>query len=66
MKTTPIVKLVESTHGMLSHGEESTVIEAVSTDTRNIGNNCAFFALKGDRFDAHDFLFSKYPKMVKS
>lgn len=56
MKTTPLDKLVESTHGTLSHGDSSAVVASVSTDTRVIGENCAFFALKGERFDAHDFL----------
>ncbi len=56
MKTIPLDKLVESTHGVLSHGGSSTAVTSVSTDTRVIGENCAFFALKGERFDAHDFL----------
>lgn len=56
MKTTPLNKLIQSTTGSLKSGDESTVISSVSTDTRNIGEDCAFFALKGERFDAHDFL----------
>lgn len=30
-------------------------IDAVSTDSRNIPDACLFVALKGERFDAHDF-----------
>src|SRR5688500_11178668 len=30
---------------------------AVCTDTRHIVQGCLFVALKGERFDAHDFLF---------
>ncbi len=30
---------------------------AICTDTRHITAGCLFVALKGDRFDAHDFLF---------
>jgi UDP-N-acetylmuramoyl-tripeptide--D-alanyl-D-alanine ligase len=30
---------------------------AVCTDTRHITQGCLFVALKGERFDAHDFLF---------
>ena len=36
-------------------GEDLTV-PAVVTDTRNMTPGCLFVALKGDRFDAHDFL----------
>ncbi|MCG7584746.1 UDP-N-acetylmuramoyl-tripeptide--D-alanyl-D-alanine ligase [Photobacterium sp. OFAV2-7] len=32
-----------------------TVIAEVSTDTRNIADQTLFIALKGERFDAHDF-----------
>lgn len=31
------------------------VLESVSTDSRKIGENGLFIALKGERFDAHDF-----------
>lgn len=34
---------------------EATV-SAVSTDTRKVAANAAFFALTGERFDAHDFV----------
>lgn len=39
--------------GML-HGQDLT-IEAVTTDTRKVTAGCLFVALKGERFDAHDF-----------
>ncbi|MFC5050212.1 UDP-N-acetylmuramoyl-tripeptide--D-alanyl-D-alanine ligase [Rubritalea spongiae] len=56
MKTTPIEQLVASVHGTLYCGDSSTVVTSVSTDTRTIGAGSAFFALKGENFDAHDFL----------
>ncbi len=56
MKATKVSQLAESTHGALVHGDGNTLIESVSTNTREILENCAFIALKGDRFDAHDFL----------
>lgn len=34
---------------------EDTVIDAVSTDTRTLGQGALFVALVGERFDAHDF-----------
>ncbi len=36
------------------HGSDLT-LEAVTTDTRNVTPGCLFVALKGERFDAHDF-----------
>ena len=30
-------------------------IDAVTTDTRKVTPGCLFVALKGERFDAHDF-----------
>lgn len=36
------------------HGQDLT-IEAVTTDTRKVTAGCLFVALKGERFDAHDF-----------
>ena len=33
-----------------------TAISRISTDTRNVGQGSCFIALKGDTFDAHDFL----------
>ena len=36
------------------HGQDLT-IDAVTTDTRKITSGCLFVALKGERFDAHDF-----------
>ncbi|MFT2929705.1 UDP-N-acetylmuramoyl-tripeptide--D-alanyl-D-alanine ligase [Enterobacter sp. HK-058-C-ECC] len=40
-------------HGDL-HGQDLT-IDAVTTDTRKVTTGCLFVALKGERFDAHDF-----------
>ncbi|WP_345811855.1 UDP-N-acetylmuramoyl-tripeptide--D-alanyl-D-alanine ligase [Paraburkholderia sp. PREW-6R] len=37
-------------------GDASAVIERVSTDSRSAGPGDLFIAIKGDRFDAHDFL----------
>lgn len=37
-------------------GEQSIVIEQVSTDTRQSCPNSLFFALKGERFDGHQYL----------
>jgi UDP-N-acetylmuramoyl-tripeptide--D-alanyl-D-alanine ligase len=37
-------------------GDDSVTFERVSTDSRSAGPGDLFVAIKGDRFDAHDFL----------
>ncbi|SDD97548.1 UDP-N-acetylmuramoyl-tripeptide--D-alanyl-D-alanine ligase [Paraburkholderia lycopersici] len=37
-------------------GDENATFERISTDSRTAGPGDLFVALKGDRFDAHDFL----------
>ncbi|MFL9917434.1 UDP-N-acetylmuramoyl-tripeptide--D-alanyl-D-alanine ligase [Paraburkholderia fungorum] len=37
-------------------GDDSVLFERVSTDSRSAGPGDLFVAIKGDRFDAHDFL----------
>lgn len=37
-------------------GDPKTCVRAISTDTRKLAGGPTFFALRGDRFDAHDFL----------
>lgn len=41
-------------HGEL-HGQDLT-LDTVTTDTRKVTPGCLFVALKGERFDAHDFV----------
>ncbi|WP_256259002.1 UDP-N-acetylmuramoyl-tripeptide--D-alanyl-D-alanine ligase, partial [Burkholderia ubonensis] len=42
--------------GATVHGDASVTFERVSTDSRTVGPGDLFAALKGERFDAHDFL----------
>lgn len=46
------------THGELhlANQDANSQIYSVSTDSRKIGENGLFIALKGERFDAHDFV----------
>ena len=46
-------QLADITRGEL-HGSD-VAIEDVTTDTRKVTAGCLFVALKGERFDAHDF-----------
>jgi UDP-N-acetylmuramoyl-tripeptide--D-alanyl-D-alanine ligase len=41
--------------GELAAGRGDVLANAVSTDTRTIPAGSAFFALRGERFDANDF-----------
>ena len=47
-------QLAEITGGTL-YGADRTVTE-VTSDTRKVSAGCLFIALKGERFDAHDFV----------
>ncbi|QCJ69477.1 UDP-N-acetylmuramoyl-tripeptide--D-alanyl-D-alanine ligase [Providencia heimbachae] len=52
-----LTQLADVIHGRIIKAAESELtIQNVSTDSRNMGQNCAFIALKGERFDAHDFV----------
>ncbi len=42
--------------GSVVRGEPGDAFTAISTDTRRIASGEALWALKGERFDAHDFL----------
>ncbi len=47
--------LAEATNGKLS-GNHQENISGISIDTRTIGAGEAYFAIKGDRLDGHDFV----------
>ena len=50
-------EIAEATGGVLYNApDETTMITGVSTDTRTIATNEAFFALIGENHDAHDHL----------
>ena len=51
-----LAELAASIPGARLYGAGATRIESVSTDSRTAGSGCVFFALRGDRFDAHDFV----------
>jgi UDP-N-acetylmuramoyl-tripeptide--D-alanyl-D-alanine ligase len=48
--------VAESTGGRLAAGLPSQAFQQVSTDTRTIGRGALFIALRGERFDAHEFV----------
>ena len=53
-----MISLTLSQAAAVLHGEllgQDLTIDAVTTDTRKVTAGCLFVALKGERFDAHDF-----------
>ncbi|WP_153099317.1 UDP-N-acetylmuramoyl-tripeptide--D-alanyl-D-alanine ligase [Paraburkholderia hayleyella] len=53
--------------GASVEGDAATTFERVATDSRTVGPGDLFIALKGERFDAHDFLpdvVARHPSAV--
>lgn len=48
-------QIAQATGGRLI-GDPQTLISGISTDSRSVGSNDIFIALKGSRFDGHDFV----------
>jgi UDP-N-acetylmuramoyl-tripeptide--D-alanyl-D-alanine ligase len=47
--------VAEATGGRIAAGRADAVFDAVSIDGRTVGANDLFVALKGERFDGHDY-----------
>lgn len=56
MKPITFGDIAEVTGGEILQGDPLAVFNAVSTDTRKIKTGDLFFALRGERYDAHGFL----------
>jgi len=57
MKSYPVSQLAAAMNASLPQGGGEVVISGgVSTDTRSIPEEALFFALRGENFDAHNFL----------
>jgi len=54
--------VLEATGGRLVRAGVRPAFRGVSTDTRTVTPGALFVALKGDRFDAHDFLADAFAK----
>ncbi|MFN3699337.1 MAG: UDP-N-acetylmuramoyl-tripeptide--D-alanyl-D-alanine ligase, partial [Dictyoglomus sp.] len=48
--------LVEATGGFLLKGEANKEVQSINTDSRKIRPGDFFVALKGEKFDGHDFI----------
>lgn len=51
-----IEEILKATGGRLHSGEGKQPVSGVSIDSRTIKEGDLFFAIKGDKFDGHDFL----------
>ena len=49
-------EIQEATGASVAVSGEKTLFSGVETDTRVIGRDALFVALKGERFDGHDFV----------
>jgi UDP-N-acetylmuramoyl-tripeptide--D-alanyl-D-alanine ligase len=51
-----LAEIAASVPGSRLYGAGATRIDSVSTDSRSAAPGCVFFALRGERFDAHDYV----------
>ncbi|MFB3881603.1 MAG: UDP-N-acetylmuramoyl-tripeptide--D-alanyl-D-alanine ligase [Armatimonadota bacterium] len=58
----PLDLVLSATGGRLSGGVGPAVLHGVSTDTRTLKRGALFVALKGERFDGHDFVAAALDK----
>ncbi|OPY57712.1 MAG: UDP-N-acetylmuramoyl-tripeptide--D-alanyl-D-alanine ligase [Pelotomaculum sp. PtaU1.Bin035] len=56
MRPTTLKDIAVATGGEIIQGDPGVIINRVSTDTRKIKSGDLFLALKGERYDAHQFL----------
>ncbi|RLV58950.1 UDP-N-acetylmuramoyl-tripeptide--D-alanyl-D-alanine ligase [Parashewanella curva] len=64
MITLTLKEIAEALNARLVGDDVS--VSAVSTDTRKIQSECLFIALRGERFDAHDFIDSAISNGAKA
>ncbi|AKX93589.1 UDP-N-acetylmuramoyl-tripeptide--D-alanyl-D-alanine ligase [Neomoorella thermoacetica] len=56
MLTATVREICDAIGGYLVAGDPAVVVKGLSTDSREIQPGMAFVALKGERFDGHDFI----------
>src|SRR5437773_8910364 len=52
----PISYIREACNGELRSGRGDVVATGISTDSRKVSRGDVFFAIRGEKFDGHDFL----------
>ena len=66
MEKLSIEEIIEAASGTIINQGVLKVVECVSTDTRTVTGKDIFIALKGERFDAHDFINQAFDKKCKA
>ncbi|MCF6154160.1 MAG: UDP-N-acetylmuramoyl-tripeptide--D-alanyl-D-alanine ligase [Candidatus Brocadia sp.] len=56
MEVLSLAEVVNAVCGHIVCADKSTKVKGISTDSRNIQKGDLFFALKGERFDGHQFI----------
>ena len=56
MESFTLKEVALATGGKVSSSFENTVVESVSTDSREIKEGALFVPIKGENFDGHDFI----------
>lgn len=56
METLKCIEIVEAVKGKLLSGNDKTIFNDISTDSRKVKEGDLFVPLKGDRFDGHDYV----------
>jgi len=56
MEPITLKEIAHAVNGRLVNANSAAVIDAVSTNSKESGTSTLFIALKGERFDGHDFL----------
>jgi len=56
MEKLTLTMIAQYSNGHISEGAEKAEVFAISTDSRRVSSGDLFVALKGERFDGHDFL----------
>ncbi|MCX7679864.1 MAG: UDP-N-acetylmuramoyl-tripeptide--D-alanyl-D-alanine ligase [Spirochaetes bacterium] len=54
--TTTVGEIAHRCGGVLRCGNPAQAVRSISTDSRQLGDDCFFIPLRGERFDGHDFL----------
>lgn len=62
MEKLTVREIIKATSGTLINKGAAAEVSAVSTDTRSAAENDLFIALKGERYDAHNFLHQAFEK----
>lgn len=61
-----VKEILDATKGRLLSGNEEDILTGVSTDTRRMKGGELFLAIKGDRFDGHNFILDSVSRAARA